>query len=1015
MPRLSLRLLGTPIVCADETQIQFSRKKSIALLAYLAVEGGARGRDSLATLLWPACGQRQARTNLRTCLFDITAALGTGVLDSRRETVALIPGAFTADAIEFIRGAAPCPDHRADVACERCFPSLLDAVELYRGPFMEGFTLSDSEAFDDWETQRENEFGEAYAAALSRGAAWSEAHGEADKAIELLGLLRRADPYDEDALRSLMRLCADSGRAAAAIDRYREYKAFAKKELGGDPGPEIEALYEEISGRHHPAKPGSAMVGRGEAEAEVRAALASREVRLCTITGMGGIGKTRLAQGIAASPGPKFRDGAVFVDLSAIGDAALVLPEIAAALRVSQRSMSSETIGARLAAHIGERRLLLTLDNFEQVVAAASSIKALLLSCPGLVVLATSRIALGIEGEVEIPLSPLSFPADSESCGPEDVDRYPSMRLFADRAAVADQDFQISGENIPLVAKLCGRLEGVPLAIELAASRLSALSIEELAERVRRDFSVVRAGECAGAASDGVPHPKRHRSLAEVVAWSWRLLAPGERRFLERLSVFRGGFDLEAAEAICGESALDGGIPAMDRLGTLATWHLIAREEVDGRKRYHLPEAIRAFAEAQLDEGGSGAALRRLHALYYLKLARSLAKALRGPYQRKTLLRMRREHGNWTAAQDFLFQRGDAEQCLEFCDALEWYWYRSGRFSEGRIALSRASGMEAGVRRRAARGRAVRACAWLDLLLGEWGTAKEHYREAVSALRDTGDIPGLARALSGLGVTERWLGEVEAGISHGLEAVRLVAPAGDPLETAIALIWIFANTGGRRIAARQEEGLGEALALAREARDPWLEAHALEGLGDFLRENADAASSIPCYEESLRLFEEVEDDWMLAWVHEGLGMAALKVGHHDLAESRLLRSLGIFRALGDRGDVAYVLAELGLASEARGDQARADFLFGVFISLLPDKSIAKIPPRRGSEPGPGWPVPGWRDSGWPGAAIPVQVAPSIERAGARSAPSWHRGRITSLDRALEILAAKDGEFSSPAP
>jgi predicted ATPase/DNA-binding SARP family transcriptional activator len=1003
-------LLGTPAVYSDEGQIQFSRKKSIALLAYLAIEGGACGRDSLATLLWPRCGQKQARTNLRACLFDISAALGTGVLDARRETVALIPDSIEVDAIELIRKAAPCPDHRADMACDRCVSGLLGAIELYRGVFMEGFTLTDSEAFDSWETERENEFGEAYAAALSRGAAWKETHGEAEKAIELLAFLRKADPYDEAALRSLMRLCADSGKAAMAIDRYREYKVFARKELGGDPEPETEALYEEIAGKHHPAKPGSAMVGRSDSEAEVRAALASSEVRLCTITGMGGIGKTRLAQAIVASPGPKFPDGAIFIDLSAIGDAALVLPEIAAALRVSQRSMAGETIGARLAAHIGEKRLLVALDNFEQVVAAAPAVRALQLSCPGLVVLATSRIALGIEGEVEIPLSPLCFPQETERCAPEDIDRYPSMRLFANRAFRADPDFQISSENIALVARLCGRLEGVPLAIELAASRLSALSIAELYERVQRGFSVVKANERAAPSVEGIPHPPRHRSLHEVVAWSWRLLAKSEQRFLERLSVFRGGFDFEAAEAICGESAFDGGIPAIDRLDALATWHLVMREEVDGRKRYRLPEAIRAYAEDQLDRGGSGDALRRIHALYYLKLAKSLGRALHGPYQRRTLLRMQREHGNWTAAQDFLFQRGAIEETLDFCDALEWYWYRSGRFSEGRIALSRAFGMASGDRHRAARGRAIRACAWLDLLLGEWGAALEHYREAVATLRTTDDIPGLARALSGFGVTERWMGETEAGIEHGLEAVRLVAPEGDPLETARALIWVFANTGGRRVAARQEEGLGEALALAREARDPWLEAHALEGLGDYLRENADAASSIPCYEESLRLFQEVDDDWMLAWVYEGLGMAALKTGHHDLAESRLFRSLGLFQALGDRGDVAYVLGELGLACEARGDQARADFLFGVFFSMLTEESIAASLSGRRREPRPGWPA-----AELPSAFIPAKIAPSIERAGARSTPSWQRGRITSLDRALELLVAKDGEFLFSAP
>ena len=1010
MRRLSLRLLGAPIVFADETQIQLSRKKSIALLAYLAMEGGARGRDSLATLLWPACGQKQARTNLRTCLFDISAALGTGLLDSRRETIALIPGSITVDAIEFIRGAAPCPDHRSDDACDRCISSILGAVEMYGGSFMEGFTLSDSEAFDAWETERENELGEMYVSALSRGAAWKEAHGEADKAIEMLGLLRKADPYDEAGLRSLMRLCADSGRMALAIERYREYKAFAVKELGEDPEPETEALFAELASKHRTGKPGAAVIGRSEAEAEVRSALASREVRLCTITGMGGIGKTRLAQGIAASPARKFPEGMIFIDLSALNDPALVLPEIAAALRMSQRSMAGETIGARLAAHIGEKRLLLILDNFEQVAAAAPALRALLLSCPGLGILATSRIALGVEGEVEIKLGPLNFPQNSNTCQPGDIDRFPSIRLFADRAAMADPDFRIDSSNINLVAELCERLEGVPLAIELAASRLSSLSLEELGERIQRGFSVIKASEGSPAIPERFPHPPRHRSLQEVVAWSWRLLAPGDRRFLERLSVFRGGFDLEAAEAVCGESPLDGGVPAIDRLGILVTWNLATREEVDGRKRYRLPEAIRSFAEQQLDQGGSGDALHRLHALYYLGLAKSLGKALHGPYQRKALLRMQREHGNWTAAQDYLIQRGAVGEMLEFCDALEWYWYRSGRFSEGRIALSRAFGLAADNRHRAAWGRAIRACAWLDLLLGEWGAALEHYREAVSALRATDDIPGLARALSGLGVTERWMGEVEAGINHGMEAVRLVAPVGDPLETARALIWIFANTGGRQIASRQEEGLGEALALAREARDPWLEAHALEGLGDFLRENADAASSIPCYEESLRLFEEVDDDWMLAWVHEGLGMAALKAGQHDLAESRLIHSLGLFRALGDRGDVAYVLGELGLACEARGDLARADFLFGVFFSMLTDESIAATMSGQRHEP-----RSGWLAAELPSAAIPAKIAPSIERAGARSAPSWHRGRITSLDRALELLVAKDGEFLFSSP
>jgi len=988
---------------ADTTRIHFSRKKSIALLSYLALQPGAHGRDTLATLLWPMCGQKQARANLRTCLFEITAALAPETMIAGRETISLLPNSLQADAVEFIRNLAPCPGHKADIACEACVPGILEAIGLYRGPFMAGFTLSDSEGFDEWETSRENELGEAYVSALSRAAAWHAAQGETTKAIEKLRLLRAADPYDEDALRSLMRFLAESGKAAAAIDIYREFETLARKDLGIGPEEETEALCREIKLDHVTPGLGTLIVGRTDAEAEIRATLMSHKGRLCTITGMGGIGKTRLARGIIASPGGYFPDGTVFVDLSAIADPAMVLPEIASSLHVSQRSLSKETIGARIAAHIGDRRFLLALDNFEQVLPAAASVRSLILSCPGLVVLATSRVALGVEGEAEIPLSPLTLPRDPSLCTLEDIDRYTSLRLFVDRASTADPDFRIATDSAALVAEICSRLEGLPLAIELAASRLSSMSLEELGERIKRSFAIVKAGEGAPARAGASERPPRHRSLHEAVAWSWRLLASGERRFLQRLSVFRGGFDLDAAEAVCGESTFDGGVSTLDRLDALNSWHLIAREDAEGRKRYRLPEAIRSFAEEELDRGGSSAALRRLHALYYLKLAKSLAAALHGPYQRKTLLRMEREHGNWVSAQDFLVERDMAAEALDLCDSLEWYWYRSGRFAEGRIMLSKVFGMAAAERFKAARGRAVRACAWLDLLVGDWGGAFDRYREAVAILRETDDISGLARALSGLGVIERWMGETECGLAHGMEAVRLVTPTRNALETARALIWVFANTGGRKVSDGQEEGLGEALALAREASDPWLEAHALEGLGDFLRENADAASSIPCYEESLKLFEEVEDDWMLAWVHEGLGMAALRAGQHDMAEARLFRSVELFRALGDRGDVAYVLGELGLASEARGDQDRADFLFGVFFSLFKDEYIASALPRNPAAP----------FEGLPRAAIPAPLAPSVAKAASRSAQAWRRGCISGLDGAIEFLSGSGSSRIHP--
>jgi len=978
--QLSLALLGSPSLRLGESAVHLARRKSLALLAYLALEPGAHARDSLAALFWPECPQTSARANLRSSLLDISVNLSPELIASDRDHAGLVPGIVSVDAVELLEAAGACRTHDSESACDNCAPLLIEAAAKDRGSFMQGFSLSACADFDDWQSAMANRVSEAAILVARRLAAWYRRTDRANEAIDSARRWIELDPYDEEARLCLFQLLAAQGKKTSAEQSFRTWEAFAAQELGTSPSPHFVKAMQEFSSLR--AGISSAMIGREKDENAIRQRLGSRFARVHTITGPGGVGKTCLAKALAADPGFLFPDGSVFVDLAAIRDSALVLSELAAALGIGRRSTEGGSLFARVAATLDRKKILVVLDNLEQVREAAAEIHRLSCACTETVFLGTSRVALGLENEDEFPLAPLGTPEIPESCRLKDGDRYPALLLFIERARMAHPSIFLSESEVPTAARICARLDGLPLALELAASRLVSFNLEELDLRIQKSTKVVGGRETA--------RPERHRSLHAAVAWSWGLLEKGERRFLQQLSVFSGGFDHETAESVC-DLAEKGGLNEF--LESLVEWHLVTRTESGIRSRFCLPEAIREFAYEQLEMSGSAVKIRDRHASYFLAEARGLSRQLRGIEQRQALERLEEEYANIASAMNWLQIHGRTEDQLSLAESLEWYWYRSGRYEEGIAAFKAALARSDAVNYPVLVGRSLRAQAWLALLHGDWAGAVKGYEHSVLALRQAGDEVGLAKALSGLGLAERWFGRQVEGFAHCREGLALARASGDPVQIAAAMIWLYANTGGKKIDDEHLPGLEETLRLARRIADPWIEAHALQGLGDYYRENGSIETAISCYEGSLNVFEEIGEELMKAWSLEGLGMSEMKAGRHDAALERLRASCAIFHRLGDRGDVAYLIGEIGITYSSRGEEDTGDLLLGCACGILRDMTAS------GSE------ALLRTDAELAPYAVPSRLSPYFTAAKDRGNKEWVKGLYLNYEGAVRAATS----------
>ena len=672
---------------------------------------------------------------------------------------------------------------------------------------------------------------------------------------------------------------------------------------------------------------------------------------LLTLTGPGGVGKTRLALQVASSQLSHFTGGVVFVPLASVTAPELVLPTVARALDV--RESTGHSLRDALTDALTASPVLLVLDNFEQVLPAAQLVADLLTSCPRLKVLATSRAVLRLSGEQEVPVPPLALPDQRGTLSPHQATGSEAVTLFAERAREARPDFALTPENVPTVLEICRRLDGLPLAIELAAARVRALPLPALLQRLEHRLPLLTGGPRDA--------PARQRTLRDTIAWSYDLLTADEQTLFRRVGVFRG-CTLEALETVCcatmnetGASSVaipPVGVEAVDGVTSLVEQSLLLLEETaDGQPWYVMLETVREFALECLAGSGEDPAVRRRHALYCLRLAEESDQAGQGPRQVALLERLEREHENVQEALRWCSEQGYAEPALRTAAALWWFWYVRGHLTEGRehltSLLARFPLREgAGSSPRAAlHARALRAASLLAAFQGDLAAARALKEQELRLAEEAGGSAQLYDALQGLGFVARQQGDWATARACGERLLDAARASGDPMELVVALYGLGSLAHDEGDLARARSLLDEGLRLQElvQGADPRLLGDYHIALSVVALDEGDHARAYEEAERARTLYEAGGDRRRSAVAQVTLGGVATAGGDFGAAGGHLAESLRAAQEVGDRGTTAAALERFALLAAASGAAARALRLAGAAAALR-EASGAPLPP-----------------------------------------------------------------------
>jgi non-specific serine/threonine protein kinase len=691
----------------------------------------------------------------------------------------------------------------------------------------------------------------------------------------------------------------------------------------------------------------SSFVGREKELAEVERLL--EDTRLLTLTGLGGCGKTRLALAVASELMERFVDGVWIVELAPLADPSLVPEAVAFTLSVSEQP--GRTLTGTFSDYLGSKKVLLVLDNCEHLVKACAALaETLLRSCPELRILATSREALGITGEVAWPVPSLSLPDLRRLPDIESLPRYEAARLFVERTMAVKPDFALTEQNASAVARVCYRLDGIPLALELAAARTKALSVEEIVVRLDDCFRLLSAG--------GRTAMPRHRTLHATMEWSHELLGRAERTLFRLLSVFAGGFSLEAAESVCAGEELQRD-EVLELLSQLVDKSLVTAREEGGETRYRLLEMVRQYGREKLEGADEETEVGRRHAGFYVELAEKAEPELKGERQVAWLERLEIEHDNLRATMRWLLGRGESEEAARLGWALWLYWGIRAHFAEGRRSMKQALSAKGSADMTAsARAKALYVEGMMANYQGDHASAESLVEESLELFRKRDDKLGSAYALSNAGFAALGQGHPQRAITLTEEAVDLFLEEGEKWGAAIELGFLAVSWRDQGDHGRAKSLAQRGLALSRQVGERQAISTALYTLATLAQAERD-------HERARDLFEE------------GLPVSA---------------------ALGNETDVAHCLEGLASVAASEGRIVRAACLWGAEEVLLEkiDVGVHTYVPERTLHQNQ-----------------IVAVRPLIDEAAWEAA--WAEGRAMSPGQAVEYALEQESEPEPVAP
>jgi predicted ATPase/class 3 adenylate cyclase/DNA-binding CsgD family transcriptional regulator len=683
----------------------------------------------------------------------------------------------------------------------------------------------------------------------------------------------------------------------------------------------------------------SSLIGREQEVTKVSALLQRPDVRLVTLTGMGGIGKTRLGLQVATELLDTFANGIYFVSLAAVTDPVMVIDTIAHLLGLEhlhrEPRLPTEHM-EYLKAFLHDKHLLLLLDNFEQVVSAAPDLAELLIACPHLKILVTSRAALHIQGEYEFPVPPLALPKRKQLAANENLSQYAAVALFLERALAIKPDLAVTQANIQAIAAICVRLEGLPLAIELAAARSKLFPPPALLQRMTHRLDILTGG-VQGA-------PARQQTLRSTIAWSYNLLDVLEQRLFRRLAVFVGTYTLEAVESLCG-ACTDGRGHVLDGVASLIDKSLLLQIEREGEEpRLVMLETIREYGLEMLAASGEEEMTRQAHAAYYLTLAEKAEPELAGPQQAAWLHRLEREHDNLHAALQWSVAQGQATHdmtlALRLGVALRNFWVVRGPSSEGRNFLERALAASEGVAA-PLRAKAYFTAANLAFIQSDYDQAERLCQESLKLFRELGDRSGIAYALYLLA----WVGRGDINLDVALveEALAHFEEIGDREFVAWSCYTLAYLDGLRGEYVRACTFMEESLARHQEIGNKRGIAFSLISLAQIRFVSQHDQATIPALlDESLTLFTELDDKDGLALSSSLRGQIALSQGDAARARSLLAKSLMLYREMGSQQGIAQSLCQFAQVATVEGNAMAAYTLYEESLAIAREMNLKRL-------------------------------------------------------------------------